>query len=84
MYVMDAPWMAHCALKMVLPLLNEKLRKRVLVITNEELFGSISASELPQLVGGTFDAQYLRQHQGSSFLTDILSLFVKQSIDLNH
>ena len=44
-FVLDAPWIAHYALKMVLPLLNEKLKKRVFIVTRDELYGQTQTQQ---------------------------------------
>merc|ERR1719410_1610396 len=64
-FVLDAPWIAHYALKLVLPLLNEKLRKRVFVTTKKELYENdatkkvIHQCQLPTLIDGSFDEEFM-------------------------
>ncbi len=99
-FVVNAPWIAHYALKLVLPLLNEKIRKRVFIVTKEELY-TISAyngnggentetnktimdeKNLPTLVGGTFDDEYMNDNNQSFFYFVLLNYF-KKTINLNH
>jgi len=88
-FMLDMPWMAHYALKMVLPLLNDKLRNRVFIVTNQELFHPhkplLDKQQLPLLVGGTFDAKYINHaNHASTFLYDILCKYFTQSIDVKH
>eukprot|EP01083_Nonionella_stella_P006119 17738_1 len=92
-FVLDAPWIAHYALKLVLPLLNDKLRDRVFIVTNKDVYDTkdsadktiIHDTDLPQLVGGSFDSQYLRHRQDSdSFLYDVLLQYFTKTVDLKH
>lgn len=86
-FVLDAPWIAHHALKLVLPLLNEKLRKRVFVVTKKELYHMqkvIHETALPKLVNGTFDEKFLNENEGKAFLNMILSKYFTKTISLKH
>merc|ERR1712176_761007 len=86
MFVLDAPWIAHHALKLVLPLLNEKLRKRVFVVTKQELYHMekiIDETALPKLVNGTFDEKFLNENDGKQFLYLILSKYFTKRLVWN-
>ena len=91
MFVLDAPWIASAALKLVLPLLNDKLKKRLFVLTKEELFDTdksvkkiICEAELPKLVNGQFDEKFMNENNGQSFLYVILSKYFTKTISLKH
>merc|ERR1712129_184274 len=80
--VVDAPMVAHYALKLVLPLLG-KLRERVHIVKRAGLCELVDAKNLPLLLGGEFDASYAEEH-GSPFLYDLLTHYVTKSGHLSH